>query len=480
MKVFNLSKTKKLLHNKIGKSIILFISLGLSSLTFANNTTWIETNDTSPSKTNHVSSISDSISTENSNITTSHDVNYFSIIPCAVKLNDKDTVKCHYVLNENEYKYEFDLNSSLLSQMKENIDEIRSQPLKRLIAENIYYFSLFYSMDDIDTSLNYIGNEFKLYQNQDDINLRLAAHDITKELTTNQYAVSVDGYKFIDKDSNDNSNIINTEDYKFTFIQDAHKTNLFIKPAKISLQDFFNLVFDNLSKNDIYDNAKIIERYFNTVHFHYNDNMIPVNLSQYYKRPTNFKSEAILDKIVLPKSFDNEQQKVVINEDLKKIGKGINGMFTGLLILSVLFVISKIVSHVQEQTRAPFFPKVESDFSSIEKMPNMGEVENLIQKVDSIKQDFKNIKYDYELDETLLVIFNNINLLKESFYSDFNEINWKENKNLDIVKEFQSVIDNYVESMNNEYLKIKERFDVILKGKMTEKLDNIKIIQDLQ
>ena len=34
--------------------------------------------------------------------------------------------------------------------------------------------------------------------------------------------------------------------------------------------------------------------------------------------------------------------------------------------------------------------------------------------------------------------------------------------------------------MNNEYLKIKERFDVILKGKMTEKLDNIKIIQDLQ
>ena len=479
MKVFNLSKTKKLLHNKIGKSIILFISLGLSSLTFANNTTWIETNDTSPSKTNHVSSISDSISTENSNITTSHDVNYFSIIPCAVKLNDKDTVKCHYVLNENEYKYEFDLNSSLLSQMKENIDEIRSQPLKRLIAENIYYFSLFYSMDDIDTSLNYIGNEFKLYQNQDDINLRLAAHDITKELTTNQYAVSVDGYKFIDKDSNDNSNIINTEDYKFTFIQDAHKTNLFIKPEKTSLNDFFNLVFDNLSKNDIYDNAKIIERYFNTIQFHYNDNMMPVNLSQYYERPSNFKSEAILDKIVLPKSFDNEQQ-VVVNDDLEKIVKGINRILKGLLIFSVLFLISQLVSHVKNETRAPVFPKVESDFASIENIPNLSEIENLIQKVESIKQDFKNIKYDYELDDTLSVMFNNINLLKESVYSDFNEINWQENKNSDIVKEFQSVIDSYVESMNNEYLKIKERFDAILKGKMTEKLDNIKIIQDLQ
>lgn len=388
MKVFNLSKTKKLLHNKIGKSIILFISLGLSSLTFANNTTWIETNDTSPSKTNHVSSISDSISTENSNITTSHDVNYFSIIPCAVKLNDKDTVKCHYMLNENEYKYEFDLNSSLLSQMKENIDEIRSQPLKRLIAENIYYFSLFYSMDDIDTSLNYIGNEFKLYQNQDDINLRLAAHDITKELTTNQYAVSVDGYKFIDKDSNDNSNIINTEDYKFTFIQDAHKTNLFIKPEKTSLNDFFNLVFDNLSKNDIYDNAKIIERYFNTIQFHYNDNMMPVNLSQYYERPANFKSEAILDKIVLPKSFDNEQQ-VVVNDDLEKIVKGINRILKGLLIFSVLFLISQLVSHVKNETRAPVFPKVESDFASIENIPDLSEIENLIQKVESIKQDLK-------------------------------------------------------------------------------------------
>lgn len=480
MKVFNLSKTKKLLHNKIGKSIILFISLGLSSLTFANNTTWIETNDTSPSKTNTAPSSYDLISTENSNSTTLHDVNYFSVIPCAVKLDDRDKIKCHYMLNENEYRYEFDVNRFLLNQLKENIDKVRAQPLKRLIAENIYYFSLFYSMDDINTSLNYIDNEFKVYQNQDGITLRLTTPDITKELTTNQYAVSVDGYKFIDKDSNDNSNIINTEDYKFTFIQDAHKTNLFIKPAKISLQDFFNLVFDNLSKNDIYDNAKIIERYFNTVQFHYNDNMIPVNLSQYYKRPTNFKSEAILDKIVLPKSFDNEPQKVVINEDLKEIGKGINGMFTGLLILSVLFVISKIVSHVKNETRAPVFPKVESDFASIENIPDLSEIENLIQKVESIKQDFKNIKYDYELDDTLSVIFNNINLLKESFYSDFNEINWQENKNLDIVKEFQSVIDNYVESMNNEYLKIKERFDVILKGKMTEKLDNIKIIKDLQ
>lgn len=480
MKVLNLLKTNKLLHNKIGKSLILFISLGLSSLAFANNTTWIETNNTSPSKTNHVSSISDSISTENSNITTSHDVNYFSVTPCAVKLDDRDKIKCHYMLNENEYRYEFDVNRFLLNQLKENIDEVRSQPLKRLIAENIYYFNLFYSMDDIDTSLNYIGNEFKLYQNQDNINLRLSAHDIIKELTTNQYAVSVDGYRVIDKDSNDNSNLINTEDYKFTFIQDAHKTNLFIKPKKISLQDFFNLVFDNLSKNDIYDNAKIIERYFNTIQFHYNDNMIPVNLSQYYQRPANFKSEVVLDKIVLPKSFDNEQQNVAINKDLKKIGKGIIGIYTGLLILSVLFVISKIVSHVKNETRAPVFPKVESDFASIENIPDLSEIENLIQKVESIKQDFKNIKYDYELDDTLSVMFNNINLLKESFYSDFNEINWQENKNSDIVKEFQSVIDSYVESMSSEYLKIKELFDVILKGKMTEKLDNIKIIQDLQ
>lgn len=84
------------------------------------------------------------------------------------------------------------------------------------------------------------------------------------------------------------------------------------------------------------------------------------------------------------------------------------------------------------------------------------------------------------MDDTLSVMLNNINLLKESVYSNFNEINWKENKNSYIVKEFQSVIDSYIEPMNSEYLKIKERFDVILKGKMTEKLDNIKIIQDLQ
>lgn len=166
MKVFNLSKTKKLLHNKIGKSLILFISLGLSSLTFANNTTLIETNDTLPY---------DSILTENSNITTSHDVKYFSVIPCAVKLNDRDKIKCHYMLNEIEYKYEFDVNRFLLSQIKDDIDKVRSQPLKRLISENIYYFNLFYSMYDIETSLNYIDNEFKLYQN--DIKLKLGIFD---------------------------------------------------------------------------------------------------------------------------------------------------------------------------------------------------------------------------------------------------------------------------------------------------------------
>ena len=137
--------------------------------------------------------------------------------------------------------------------------------------------------------------------------------------------------------------------------------------------------------------------------------------------------------------------------------------------MSVLFVISKIVSHVKNETRAPVFPKVESDFASIENIPDLSEIENLIQKVESIKQDFKNIKYDYELDDTLSVMFNNINLLKESFYSDFNEINWQENKNSDIVKEFQSVIDSYVESMSSEYLKIKELFDVILKGKNDRK-----------
>ena len=130
MKVLNLLKTNKLLHNKIGKSLILFISLGLSSLAFANNTTWIETNNTSPSKTNHVSSISDSISTENSNITTSHDVNYFSVTPCAVKLDDRDKIKCHYMLNENEYRYEFDVNRFLLNQLKENIDESSFSTIK--------------------------------------------------------------------------------------------------------------------------------------------------------------------------------------------------------------------------------------------------------------------------------------------------------------------------------------------------------------
>lgn len=85
----------------------------------------------------------------------------------------------------------------------------------------------------------------------------------------------------------------------------------------------------------------MIERYFNTIQFHYHDNMTPVNLSQYYQRPANFKTEAVLDKIVLPKSFDNEQQKVVINDDLKKNTQE-NECNSSINIICLLFNIISI------------------------------------------------------------------------------------------------------------------------------------------
>ena len=100
--------------------------------------------------------------------------------------------------------------------------------------------------------------------------------------------------------------------------------------------------------------------------------------------------------------------------------------------------------------------------------PNMSEVEKLINQVESIKNDFK--KINHEVDNS---IFNQFNLLKKNLYLKYEKINWKENTNKEISEKYQTVIDSYVEAMNNEYLKIKQQFTDILNNEIKSKIDNV-------
>lgn len=100
--------------------------------------------------------------------------------------------------------------------------------------------------------------------------------------------------------------------------------------------------------------------------------------------------------------------------------------------------------------------------------PNISEVDKLTKQIESIKNDFKII--NHEVDNS---IFNQFNLLKKNLYLEYEKINWKENTNKEISEKYQTVIDSYVEAMNNEYLKIKQQFTDILNNEIKSKIDNV-------
>lgn len=105
--------------------------------------------------------------------------------------------------------------------------------------------------------------------------------------------------------------------------------------------------------------------------------------------------------------------------------------------------------------------------------PNMSEVDKLTKQIESIKNDFKII--NHEVDNS---IFNQFNLLKKNLYLEYEKISWKENTNKEISEKYQTVIDSYVEAMDNEYLKIKEKFNNVMKKDVEDRIKNIQIIQD--
>ena len=87
----------------------------------------------------------------------------------------------------------------------------------------------------------------------------------------------------------------------------------------------------------------------------------------------------------------------------------------------------------------------------------MSEVVKLTKQVESIKNSFKVI--NYEVDDSIFVKFE---FLKDAVYARINKIDWQNNKNPELVKKYQTVVDSYVEKLDDEYLNIKKQFDDII------------------
>ena len=103
--------------------------------------------------------------------------------------------------------------------------------------------------------------------------------------------------------------------------------------------------------------------------------------------------------------------------------------------------------------------------------PNMSEVVKLTKQVESIKDSFKVI--NYEVDDYIFVKFE---FLKDTVYARINKIDWQNNKNPELVKKYQAVVDSYVGKLDNEYLNIKKQFDDIVDNDVKHEIDNVKLI----
>lgn len=143
-----------------------------------------------------------------------------------------------------------------------------------------------------------------------------------------------------------------------------------------------------------------------------------------------------------------------------------------LPILGLLTFLASLPNNVQVCQPYPNTPahKENTNNNPVKQIfsPNISEVDKLTKQIESIKNDFKII--NHEVDNS---IFNQFNLLKKNLYLEYDKINWKENTNKEISEKYQTVIDSYVEAMNNEYLKIKQQFTDILNNEIKSKIDNV-------
>lgn len=453
----------------INKLFIGMATLGLSSLTFAEP-------------------ISHPNMKEIVEVKVETDANKYLVTPCVAKEVGRDLleiktsiIECHYILNGSEYHYKFEKYKKLSKQILEDINivqTVQKQPesIYKLIADNISYFNLFYTIDDIEQSLDYIEQD-KIHIIKDDFYQIIPLENIVLNMLNNK---SQDVDYFI------NNSATNYYDSgTITYIQDQYKTARIVKPKNHNLDELFNEIWNGLSDVDRQKNVKLIEKYFSKFA------MTDAKVQSISKAISGYDS-------TVPDDYDVFKNTIVTLPFPKTILN--NPMETGteyiqdnenssirLFVYSYILVIlgafygmmhckfsSKKEKHVVLDGQGQ---KAQPHHNPIQK-PDISKVEELINQVELVKNSFKTIGYEYKLDTEILDMMTQFNLLKEAVYSEMNRIDWANNTNVDIIQQYQTVIDRYIEVMDNKYSKIKEKFDNVMKKDVEDRIKNIQIIQD--
>ena len=417
------------------------------------------------------------------------DANKYLVTPCVAKeVVDASTgiktpiIECHYVLNGSEYHYKFEKYKKLSKQILEDINivqTVQKQPesIYKLIEDNISYFNLFYSTDDIEQSLDYIEQD-KIHIIKDDFYQIIPLENIVLNMLNNK---SQDVDYFV------NNSATNYYDSgTITYIQDQYKTARIVKPKNYNLDELFNEIWNGLSDVDRKKNVKLIEKYFSKFAMEKD-----VKLKSISKAISGYDG-------TVPDDYDVFKNTIVTMPFPKTILNNLMGtkseyiqninqrdeLFKFSVIWIVLMIsfacLGRIWQYCFEKQKHVVLDeqwKAQPYQNPIHK-PDLSKVEELINQVELVKNSFKTIGYEYELDTEILDMMTRFNLLKEAVYSEMNRIDWANNTNFDITQQYQTVIDRYIEVMGNEYSKIKEKFDNVIKKDVEDRIKNIQIIQD--
>lgn len=454
-----------MMKNKwINKLFMCVATLGLSSLTFAD----------SVNKPNIKEIVEIKV-----------DNKIFTVTPCVVKKvgysteNMTPRIECHYILNGNEYHYKIEPYEKLSKQILEDIETVQKQPesFYKLIMDNISYFNLFYTTDDIERSLDYIQPNKTHVINDTFLQIYQLKEKILN-LLENQEILDAD------------YSIINNHHFyvgKASYIQDQYKTIRIMKTDNYKFDELFQEIWGSLSDVDKQKNVKLIEQYFSK--FAMGKDVKFQSISGYDGTVPDdydvFKNTIVtmpFPKTILNNLIETESEYISNMNQRDYLFKFSITWIVFWMFLTISYtVLVCIWQHYFKKQKNVVIDgqgrQAEPYQNPIQK-PDISKVEELINQVELVKNSFKTISYEYELDTEILDMMTRFNLLKEAVYSEMNRIDWANNTNIDITQQYQTVIDRYIEVMDNEYSKIKEKFNNVMKKDVEDRIKNIQIIQD--
>lgn len=448
-----------MMKNKwINKLFMCVATLGLSSLTFAD----------SVNKPNIKEIVEIKV-----------DNKIFTVTPCVVKKvgysteNMTPRIECHYILNGNEYHYKIEPYEKLSKQILEDIETVQKQPesFYKLIMDNISYFNLFYTTDDIERSLDYIQPNKTHVINDTFLQIYQLKEKILN-LLENQEILDAD------------YSIINNHHFyvgKASYIQDQYKTIRIMKTDNYKFDELFQEIWSSLSDVDKQKNVKLIEKYFSK--FAMEKDVKFQSISGYDGTVPDdynvFKNTIVT--MPFPKTILNNQMETE-SDYIQNINQ--RDVLFKFSVISIVLMISFatlgriLQNYFEKHIVLDGQGRQAQPYQNPNQKPDISKVEELINQVELVKNSFKTIGYECKLDTEILDMMTRFNLLKEAVYSEMNRIDWANNTNIDITQQYQTVIDRYIEVMDNEYSKIKEKLDNVIKKDVEDRIKNIQIIQD--